>query len=45
MKNKILTEKIKKQLLIALIIILSGIFLEIIIAVLFNIFKNTWPDY
>lgn len=41
MKNKILTEKIKKQLLIALIIILSGIFLEIIIAVLFNIFKNT----
>ncbi len=38
MKNKILTYKIKRQLLIAFIIILSGIFLEIIIAILFNVF-------
>ena len=38
MKNKILTEKIKRQLLIGFIIIVSAISLEIIIAVLFNIF-------
>ena len=39
MKNKILTDNIKRQLLIALIIVLSGISLEVIIAVLFTIFK------
>ena len=39
MKNKILTDNIKRQLLIAVIIILSGIFLELIIAVLFTAFK------
>ena len=36
MKNKILTEKIKKQLLIALIIVSAGISLNIIIAVIFT---------
>ena len=39
MKNKILTDNIKRQLLIALIIVLSGISLEVIIAVLFTVFK------
>ena len=39
MINKILTKKIKRQLLIALIIILAGIFLEIIIAVIFTVLK------
>ena len=39
MKNKIFTDNIKRQLLIALIIVLSGISLEIIIAVLFTVFK------
>jgi hypothetical protein len=37
--KKIFTEKIKRQLLIALIIALSGISLEIIIAVIFTVLK------
>ena len=37
MKSKILNDKIKRQLLIALIIILSGISLEIVFAIILTI--------